>query len=137
MRNTRIYARIGIFGTCPSICHRKENDMLKKADRTMERYMRSGAMMRLYKTLGVRLLVEISAVLSAADQEKMHRAMSRIDEVCSRAEDNMFLDHPELSNQYLDVFYGSTDTEPRNDVDRRLLEIAREAADELFDGERD
>lgn len=92
--------------------------------------------MRLFKTLGARMITDISAVLSAQDQDKLMRAMDKIGEVCSHAEDNMFRDHPELSNNYVDVFYGSTDGGPRNDVDRRVLEMAREAADELFEGER-
>lgn len=110
--------------------------MLKRTDRTVEKYMKAGAKMRLYKTLGVRLAVDISAVLSAQDQDKLQRAMSKIDEICSKAEDNMFHDHPELSNHYIDVFYGSTDNDPRNDVDHKILTMAREAADELFEGTR-
>ena len=90
--------------------------------------------MRLYKTLGTRLAVDISGVLSAADQDKLLRALGKIDEVCSRAEDNMFHDHPELTNDYLDVFYGSTDDAPRNDVDEKVLDMAKEAADGLFKG---
>ena len=98
--------------------------MLRKKERTMEIYMKSGAMMRLYKMLGAKLLTEIGAVLSAADQDKMMRAMNKIDEVCSNAEDNMFRDHPDLSDQHIDVFYGCTNDRPRNEVDREVLKLA-------------
>ncbi len=53
-----------------------------------------------------------------------------------KAEDNMFRDHPDLTDEYLDVFYGSTEMEPRNDVDRKVIAMAREAADGLFKGTR-
>ena len=108
--------------------------MLKKSERTMERYMKAGAEMRLFKTLGAKLICDISTVLSASDQDMMMRAMDKIDQICSRAEDNMFRDHPDLSDQYIDVFYGSTDSRPRNEVDKKMIAMAKEAADELFTG---
>lgn len=111
--------------------------MLNKKDRTLERYMKAGAEMRLYKELGTKLAVDISTVLSAADTDKLLKAMSRIDEVCSAAEDNMFKDHPRVSNEYLDVFYGVTYEKPRNEVDRKVIAMAREAADGLFKGKGD
>lgn len=106
--------------------------MLRRTERTVEKYMKAGAMMRLYKNLGTRLYVEISGVLSAAEQDKMRRALNKIDEVCSKAEDNMFRDHPRLSDQYIDVFYGNVGDDPRNEVDRKVLGLAREVADGLF-----
>ena len=45
----------------------------------------------------------------------------------------MFRDHPEVSNEYLDVFYGDMGFEPRNEVDRDVIEIARNIANELFE----
>lgn len=110
--------------------------MVSKKERTMERYMKAGAEMRLFKNLGAKMITDISYVLSAADQDKLMRAMDKVSEVCSRAEDNMFRDHPQLSNEYIDVFYGNVESEPRNDVDRKVIEMAREAADGLFTGKR-
>ena len=111
--------------------------MLRRDERTLEIYMKAGAKMRLYKTLGAKLFTDISKVLSRQDQEILLKAMGRIDRICSRAEDNMFHDHPQLSNQYIDVFYGSTDGEPRNEVDKEIVEMAKEAADGLFKGKGD
>lgn len=108
--------------------------MVSKKERTMERYMKAGAHMRLFKNLGAKMITDISLVLSAADQDKLMRAMDKVNEVCSRAEDNMFHDYPQLSNEYIDVFYGNVEDEPRNDVDRKVIEMAREAADGLFTG---
>lgn len=110
--------------------------MVSKKERTMERYMKAGAEMRLFKNLGAKMITDISYVLSAADQDKLMRAMDKVSEVCSRAEDNMFRDYPQLSNEYIDVFYGKVEDTPRNDVDRKVIEMAREAADGLFTGKR-
>ena len=110
--------------------------MLKKTERTQERYMKAGAEMRLFKTLGSKLVCDISCVLSAPDQDMMLRALDKIDQVCSRAEDNMFRDHPYLPDEYVDVFYGSTDSEPRNEVDAEMILRAREVSDELFERKR-
>ncbi len=111
--------------------------MLIKKERTLARYMRAGALMRLYKTLGAKMLVCAGGVLSKSDSKKIMNVMEKIDAVCSNAEENMFRDHPGLPRDYIDVFYGSTAIEARNDVEREVLRIAREAADELFDGESD
>ena len=108
--------------------------MLQKSRRTVDTYMKAGAKMRLMKTLGTRTVVEISQVLSASDTQKLMRALDKIDEICSKAEDNMFRDHPELSDEYIDVFYGSTEAEPRNYIDLEMIRMAREAADGLFAG---
>ena len=93
--------------------------------------------MRLYKTLGVKTLVELSSVISTADQDKMERAMRRIDEVCSNAEDNMFRDHPKLGGEYLSVFYGETFGSPRDAFDEKMIGLAKGAFDELFGGKGD
>ena len=106
--------------------------MLQKNRRTVDTYKKVGAKMRLLKTLGTKVAVEISQVLSASDTEKLLRALEKIDEVCSKAEDNMFRDHPELPDEHVDVFYGSVDKEPRNEIDEEIIRMAREAADGVF-----
>lgn len=111
--------------------------MKKRKDRTLEAYMKAGAEMRLYKALGTKLAVDISLLIPAADTDKLLRAMRKIDEVCSNAEDSMFKDYPQIPNEYLDVFYGNMNEKPRNKVDEKVLGLAREAADGLFKGKRD
>ena len=106
--------------------------MVRKPERTLELYMRAGAGMRLYKSAGNSLFNDICKVLSPKDQDILVNAMNKIDKVCSRAEDNMFSDHPQLSCEYIDVFYGSTDDKPKNDVDGKVIKMAREVADGLF-----
>ena len=106
--------------------------MLPKNKRTLEVYKTAGAEMRLYKTLGAKLMTDISRVLSAADQDILMRAMNKIDIVCSRAEENMFRDWPDLSAEHIDVFYGAVCCDPKNDVDAEMVQRARKAADDLF-----
>ena len=111
--------------------------MKRNKNRTLEAYMKAGAEMRLFKALGTKLAVDISLLIPTADTDKLLRAMRKIDEVCSNAEDSMFRDHPHISNEYLDVFYGSMNEKPRNEVDRKVIGMARETADGFFKGKGD
>ena len=108
--------------------------MVSKKERTIEMYMKAGAEMRLFKTLGVRLMVDISKVLLAKEQDKLMRALKIIDDVCLKAETNMFHDYPHLKDEYTDVFYGKIENESRNDVDMKILKMAKEIVDEFFEG---
>ena len=105
--------------------------MLNKDERTIAVYMKAGALMRLYKTIGAKLFDAVGMVISAADRKKLLCALHGIGSVCSNAEDNMFRDHPNLSDQYTNVFYGSTESEPRSDVDKAVLAMVRETAEEI------
>ena len=105
--------------------------MLNKDERTIAVYMKAGALMRLYKTIGAKLFDAIGTVISAADRKKLLCALHGIDAVCSNVENNMFRDHPDLSRQYTDVFYGSPELEPRSGVDKAVLAIAKETAEEI------
>lgn len=107
--------------------------MMVKKNRTIELYRRAGAGMRLLKCVAGQVLMDVSGVLSSPDQDRMMRAIGVIDQICSRAEDNMFHDFPELSNDYLAAFYGDISDEPRNEVDREQIELARKVVDELFE----
>ena len=91
--------------------------MYTKKDRTLDEYKRAGGEMRLFKQLGVTLAVDISKALSAGDTDKLLRALGKVDEICSRAEDNMFRDHPGIGDEHVDVFYGDVFYEPRNELD--------------------
>ena len=107
--------------------------MLRKKNRNMDEYKRAGAEMRLFKTLGSKLAGNISRVVSVSDYEIIRRALGKIAVVCSRAEDNMFHDYPELLNEYKDVFYGDVRAEPRNKVDEEIIGIAKKVCDEFFE----
>ena len=107
--------------------------MYTKKDRTLDEYKRAGSEMRLFKQLGTTLAVDISKVLSAADTDKLLKALSKIDAICSKAEDNMFHDYPNLGTEYIDVFYGCVNAEPRNDLDAEIIDRAKKISHDLFE----
>ena len=106
--------------------------MINKTNRTMGKYIEAGAQMRLFKTLGAKVFVNVGNLTDSADREKLKRALDMIDDICANAEDNMFRDHPNLSHEYTSVFYGATNMPARDDVDKYVIMIAGEVADALF-----
>ncbi len=106
--------------------------MLNRKERTIEKYMKAGAEMRLFATVAKNMVCSISKVVSAADADKVLKALQVIEIVCVHADDNMFKDYPKLPGEYGDVFYGYTNDKPRNAVDAMMIERARESLDELF-----
>ncbi len=99
--------------------------------RTIDDYKKAGAMFRLMNQLSVHLLVGTASVTKAAERRKIRSAMSRINQVRSDIEDRMFHEHPELSNDYLSVFYGSTLAAPRNSVDEEVLSLVEQQVNHL------
>ncbi len=99
--------------------------------RTLEEYKEAGAWMRLLKSVLSKTEVACSKVTKARDYDKLASARSKIDIVCSRAEDNMFDDFPKLSNQHIDVFYGAPDV-TTTDVDKEQTALMRKLVKELF-----
>ncbi|MCH4027321.1 MAG: hypothetical protein LKE84_00220 [Lachnospiraceae bacterium] len=108
--------------------------MQSRKDRTVERYMRAGAAMRLFKTVYGEVITTLSKVMPKQDVEKIVRAMDKVEQVCSDTEDRMFLEHPDLSNEYIDVFYGDVRNDTRTDVDRKVVKMAHEMTEQLFEG---
>lgn len=106
--------------------------MITRKERTIETYKRAGALMRLFKELGGEALMETSKVLKSSDSDKFWKALNAIDVICIRAEDNMFRDYPDLSDEYLDVFSGPVCAKPRNAVDEEIIALAKDAANGLF-----
>ena len=107
--------------------------MLVKSNRTIDEYKRAGAAMRFFRSVAGKALVDVSGVISSRDQDVLERAINIIEDICSHAEDKMFHDFPELPNDFIDIFYGEVGDEPRNEVDRGQIELARKVADELFE----
>lgn len=109
--------------------------MLRKDERTVALYKEVGAEMRLFKDIGSKLAVDISKILPAAEADKFLWGVEKLTvNQASHAEDRMYSDHPELSTAHNDVFYGNLSDVPRNDVDREVIRLARQKADELFGG---
>ena len=107
--------------------------MLAKKNRTIDEYKKAGAKMRLFKNVGTKLAVDISKVKSTSDYKILEGALHRIDVVCSRAEDNMFSDFPELGSEYVDIFYGDVKYKPRNPLDEEIIQLAKKESDDLFE----
>ena len=105
--------------------------MIQRKDRTLDAYEDAGAVLRLLKTLGTKAAVEVSPILHAADTDKLLRALDKVDEICSRAEENMFRDYPQLPSQYIDVFYGAANGQPLNEVDEKIHKKMEVVAREL------
>ena len=110
--------------------------MLKKKDRTVEQYLRAGAYTCVFRALttGHGFMPNLSAVLSHADTEKLIRLVRDIRTIFLKAETNMFKDHPQLTNKYLDVF-ANDGGEQRNEVGEEIVRMADEIARGLFQEE--
>lgn len=94
--------------------------------------MKAGAEMRLLKSLSARLITDTGSILLKTQQDKLMIAMDKVSQLCSVAEENMFKDYPDLGKDYIDVFYGDVSDEPRNEVDKKIIEMAKEVSDGLF-----
>ena len=105
--------------------------MKGKSERTIDVYKKCGAEMRLLKTLAMRTLIDTSAILGAVERDRFSRCLDDLSLICCKAEERMFRDHPELPDEYIDIFYGTTEGEPRHELDKEILDMARAAAQEL------
>lgn len=89
--------------------------------------------MRLLKEAGSNAVVKASVILPAAETDRFMKLIDKIEDVASEAEKQMFTDHPELSGEYTDVFYGNLSGAPRTDVDAEVIRLAKEQALERFE----
>lgn len=110
--------------------------MQSRKDRTVEKYMRAGAAIRLFKSASSEVIATLSEVMPKQDYRKIMLTMDRVNQVCSDTEDRMFLEHPDLSNEYIDVFYGDVRNDTRNEVDWKVVQMAHELSESLFKGGR-
>lgn len=101
-------------------------------NRKLDDYKMAGAWMRICKAVIANTWTKCWSVLSAKDCRMFDAAERRISALCSRAEDNMFMDFPDLDNEALDIFYGSPDTDPRTDTDREQIKIMQEFVMKIF-----
>lgn len=106
--------------------------MNNQKNRSLEQYMLVGAEMRLFKEIGTRLCVDASEVLTVPETEKLLRVRNKIDTICSDIEGQMFQYHPEINDDYVDVFYGNLHDEPRTAVDAEVVKKARAVIEKIF-----
>ena len=105
--------------------------MKGKSERTVEVYKKCGAEMRLLKTLAIRTMIDTGDILGAAGRDRFSRCLDDLSTICCQADENMFRDNPELPDEYIDIFYGTTEIAPRNALEKEILAIARQTAQEL------
>ena len=110
----------------------EEQNLLSRDDRTLETYKEAGALMKVYKEIGRKLVVDLSKVLPATEVNKLMKAQDKIDVICSRAEDAMFHDHPYVDDTYTRVFYGNVSDRSSNAVDAEVREIAKRICYGMF-----
>lgn len=111
--------------------------MLNKNERTMEVYVEAGAHARLLSDIGTKAAVAMSKVLPAKEADKLVALLNRIDEVKSKADDQLFRDFPDLGHEGTAVFYGSLSQEPDCKLDEEVIGTAKAKAAEMFgDGEQ-
>lgn len=105
--------------------NKKEVFMVNKNERTVEKYLLAGAWMRLAKFVEAMAFDHISGLIPSAMQAANIRKVEKGNsQLSSDAENQMFTDFPLLSNDYLNVFYGSIDTHRYNSqVDKEIHEI--------------
>ena len=107
--------------------------MLNKNERTMEMYVEAGAYARLLSDVGVKTAVKLSRVLPAKDADRLVCLLNKIDEVISRADDQLFRDFPQLGHEGTAVFYGTLSQEPDCELDERMIDAAKAKAQALFE----
>lgn len=110
--------------------------MNKKNQKNLEMYKKVGAEMRLLKSIYLKLLTDICPLLHSKDTDKLLKVSDDISRVCCRVDDYMFKGFPEISNEYVDVFYGSLNKPARNDVDKEIIELAKQISIELFEPDK-
>ena len=106
---------------------------MKKQKKTLNEYKDMGAKFRVFKTMACQLSVDVSKFLSASQWRKLQKAVDTIAAFASPIEDKMFHDYPELTDEYVDVFYGATDNDTRNEVDAEVVDRAKKFCDSLFE----
>ena len=83
--------------------------------------------------IGTKAVVEMSKVLPAKDADRLVVLLNKIEEIICKADDQLFRDFPGIGNEGTDVFYGTLNAEPRNGLDRKVIQMAKQKAMELFE----
>ena len=107
--------------------------MKKKSERTMEVYKEAGAYARLLSDISAKAVVSMSKVLPAKDVDRFVVLLRKINEYTSKADAQLFTDFPGIGDEGKDVFYGALDSEPRNGLDKEVIQMAKQKAMELFE----
>lgn len=105
---------------------------MRRRDKSMEAYKAAGAAMRLLDEAAANAVVKASVIFPTKETDRLMRLAGRIGEFAAKADTLMFTDHPELSNEYTDVFFGNLSGNPRTEVDAEVVRLAKEQALDRF-----
>ena len=109
-------------------------NMFRQKDRTLDMYIKLGALMRMHKWLTGKLIVEGSKVLPKTEVDKYWNRLEQFDvHYSSLMEDKMFADYPELSNAFIHVFYGGFPNEHDDEAERLVSKEARDLLGEYYE----
>lgn len=106
--------------------------MLNKKDRTMEKYVKAGASIRLLNDVYCNALVEVSKILPAKDMRLLEAFQTKLWIATSRCEEQMYSDYPDLGHEGTAVFYGDLGFKRHTKIDDQVLAEAKEQVKEMF-----
>ena len=109
--------------------------MIDKKERTLDLYKRIGAEARFINRMMCKFIVDSSKIMYATDTAKLMNMSRKINLLISGMDSQMFMDHPELNHDYVNVFFGAPDSETRNNVDAEVKEIMADMLRELMGGD--
>lgn len=102
-----------------------------KKNATVEDYMAFGADCKLLRALFVKVMC--NNALLAAESGELHKLASQFDFFINKQENKMLQKYPNLSNEYLRVFYGPLNRKPLDEkVDKVVIDMAKQTAKKLF-----
>ena len=102
-----------------------------KKHATLEDYMALGADIRLLRALLIKMVSNKMLLLS--ESSTLSRCLDMIDNFKGDQENKMLDAYPDLSNDYLRIFYGPVNREPEDEnVDKVVIELAKKTAEDLF-----
>lgn len=101
--------------------------MKKKKDRELELYVRAGAAYQLSQEVFRMLCNEMTNVLPDSDVDEMAEPMDNLEKIIFRAEEKMYRQFPELSEDYVSVFNSfGDDWLPKSEVEEKIFQLEEE-----------
>lgn len=101
-----------------------------KKNANIEDYIALGADAKLLNAISRKIICNDSLLLEETDKISKH--IKAIEDILKKQENQMFTKWPQLTDDYLRVFYGSL-KDVRNPIDRQVADLAKQSAEQLFE----
>lgn len=116
--------------------------MMKKSERTLEKYALLGAKMRILKTLMAEVITETNDFLTVAEQGRIERAYNSVCRTANILEEKLFSDYKNKNMlcgglEYNSYFYGSTHLYRHTETDNMIHELMAEVVNQLLQDRAD